>query len=346
MFFSSRLPLASVIDLCRVCRHYLGSGLTLRDVFRQQAARGRGPIRPAAAQVAAELEKGGALEDALKRQENVFPPLLVSLASVGEQTGMLPEVFTELEKYYVRQQQLRQRFIGLIAWPVFQFFAAVFVMAGLILILGLIPHEEGQYALHFDPVGFGLSGPEGALFFLGAVFGFLLFLVGLYFAATKLLRGKGFVDGFLLRTPIVGRCLRALALTRFCLALRLTLETGMPITRALRLSFRATDNAAFLAQLDKAAASVKRGDDLTIALTATGLFPEEFRHILSTAEESGRLTEVLSQEAEHYHEEAGRRMTVLTVMLSVMVWLTVAAFIITLVFRFFLAYLDLINQVA
>ena len=346
MLFSSRLPLSSVIDLCRTCRHYLGSGLTLRDVFRQQTAKGRGPIRPAAARIAAELEKGDSLEDSLRRQESIFPPLLVSLAAVGEQTGMLPEVFTELEKYYVRQQQLRRRFISLTAWPLFQFLAAVFAIAGLIFALGLIPQETGMFALHFDPVGFGLSGSEGALLFLGSVFGFLLLLWGLYFAATRLLRGKAFMDGFLLRTPIIGRCLRALAMTRFCLALRLTLETGMPITRALRLSFRATDNAAFLAQLDKATASVKRGDELTAALTATGLFPEEFRHILSTAEESGRLTEVLRQEAEHYHDEAGRRMTVLMVMLSVMVWLTVAAFIILMIFRFFLAYVGLIDQLA
>jgi len=74
---------------------------------------------------------------------------------------------------------------------------------------------------------------------------------------TRLLRGQALVDEFLLRTPVVGRCLRALALTRFCLALRLTLETGMPIAKALRLSFRATGNAAFTARLDKATALVK-----------------------------------------------------------------------------------------
>ena len=135
-------------------------------------------------------------------------------------------------------------------------------------------------------------------------------------------------------------------MARFCLALRLTLETGMPIARALKLSFRATDNAAFTAQLDKAQGAVKRGGELTPALTATGLFPLEFQHILSVAEESGRLTEVLRQEADHYHEEAGRRLTVLTVALTVLVWLVVAGVIIAAVFRIFLSYLDLLNQVS
>ena len=211
--------------------------------------------------------------------------------------------------------------------------------------MGLIPQASGQFALHFDPVGLGLSGPEGALIFLASVFGLLLFFAALYLVGTRLLGGRAFVDGFLLRTPILGPCLRALALTRFCLALRLTLETGMPIARALRLSFRATGNAAFADRLDRAVAAVKEGQELTAALTATGLFPEEFRHILSVAEESGRLPEVLRQEADHYHDEAGRRTAALTTALTVLVWLIVAGFIVFFVFRVFLSYLDLFNQV-
>lgn len=346
MFFSSRLPLATVIELCRVLRHYLGAGLTLRDVFRQQAARGAVAVRPVAARIAAQMDQGGGLEDAMKRQGDVFPPLMTAMATVGEQTGMLPEVFAELEKYYARQLQLRQRFLALTAWPIIQFVGAVFVLAGLIFIIGLIPQGTGKFALHFDPLGLGLSGAQGALLFLATVWGFVLFLWIGYFLVTRFLAGKALVDALLLRTPIVGRCLRALALSRFCLALRLTLETGMPITRALRLSFRAADNAAFTARSDRATTSVKRGDDLTIALAVTGLFPEDFQHILAVGEESGRLTDVLRQQADHYHDEAGRRMTALTTALSVLVWLIVAAFIITAVFRIILAYIDLINQVA
>ena len=344
--FSSRLSLSSVIELCRVLRHYLGAGLTLRDAFRQQATRGDLRLRPVCTRIAADLDQGEALEDALKRQGGAFPPLLTALSNVGEQTGMLPEVFTELENYYVRQQQLRRRFIAGAAWPVLQFLGAVFVLAGLIFVMGLIPQASGPFALHWDPLGLGLSGPEGALIFLAWVFGTLLALWLLYIVATRFLRGRALVDGFLLGVPVLGKCLRALALTRFCLALRLTLETGMPIAKALKLSFRATDNAAFMARLDRATALVKQGEDLTVALAATGLFPEEFRHILAVAEESGRLTEVLRQEADHFYDEAGRRLTALTVAMTVLVWLAVAICIIAFVIHIFLAYIDLINQVA
>jgi type IV pilus assembly protein PilC len=341
------LTLSNVIELCRVMRHYLGAGLTLLDVFRQQAAKGPGGVRPVAARIVADLEKGSGLEEALKRHGDVFPPLFTALVSVGEQTGMLPEVFTELEKYYVRQQQLRNKFIAQTFWPILQFFAAVFVLAGLIFVMGLMTQQqEGMFALHFDPLGLGLSGPAGASLFLGVVFGTLLFFVLGYFILARLLRQQAAVDAVLLRVPVLGRCLRALALNRFCMALRLTLETGMPTTKALKLSFRATGNAAFVARLDPVLASVRDGDDLTAALTKSGLFPEDLRRILSVAEEAGRMDEVLRQQAEHYHEEAGRRLTVLTVLLSVCVWLFVGACIVLAIFRIALAYIDLINQAA
>src|SRR3954454_23882240 len=124
MLFSSRLSLSTLIELCRVLRHYLGSGLTLRDVFLQQAQKGPAALRPIAGRVVQALERGSSLEDALKPEASAFPPLFLALAGVGEQTGMLPEVFGELEKYFARQLQLRRQFIAQSAWPVIQFFLA------------------------------------------------------------------------------------------------------------------------------------------------------------------------------------------------------------------------------
>jgi type II secretory pathway component PulF len=57
---------------------------------------------------------------------------------------------------------------------------------------------------------------------------------------------------------------------------------------------------------------VRRGGELTQALSRTHLFPQEFLHVIAVGEESGRLSEVLQQQAEHYQEESSRRMTILT----------------------------------
>jgi type IV pilus assembly protein PilC len=341
--FSSRLPLKSLIELCRVLRHYLGAGLTLPDVFRQQAKRGPAPVRDMAARVADALEQGDALEDALKREAKMFPPLFLSLGSVGERTGMLPEVFADLEKYFLRQKQLRERFLAQIAWPAIQFFLAVFVLAFLIWVLGMLGSKDLQ-GKPYDPLGFGLLGTSGALTFLGIVFGTLGGLFGLYFLASRGLGGRSGSARFLLGLPAIGPCLQALALGRFCLALRLTTESAMSINKALRLSMQATGNLAFAEASPLAEEAVKRGDDLAVAIQRTGLMPADFVHIMEVAEESGNLHDVMRHQADHYYEEASRRMAVLTAIAGYGVWGMVALFIIIAIFRIYGSYIGMIDQ--
>jgi type IV pilus assembly protein PilC len=332
MLFSSRLPTSSLIELCRALRHYLGAGLTLRDVFQQQSRKGSLPVRPVAARISATLERGDDLEEALQHEQGAFPPLFVSLAAVGEQTGTLPEVCHELEKYYRLQQTLWRQFWSQITWPLFQFVAATFVIAGLIWILGLIADSRpGEQPM--DPLGLGLTGGGGALTFLAVVYGIIAVVFGLYLAATRLLKQKAAIDGILLRLPAIGPTLHALALARFCLALRLTTETGMPITRAVRLSLRATGNAAFADRSEVMEATLKAGDELALAVARAGVFGEEFGNVVSVGEESGRLSEVMEHQANHYEEEAGRRMHILTQVAAWGVWLFVACIIIFAIFR-------------
>ncbi len=335
MLFCCRLPLSGMIDLCRALRHYLGAGLTLRDVFRQQATKGTAAVRPVAGRISAGLENGDDLEELLKQETAAFPPLFVALATVGEQTGMMPEVFRELEKYFQLQLRLRRQFLSQIAWPAFQLFAAIFIVAGLIWILGLL---GGAY----DPIGLGTGGGR-ALLFLFCAFGLLGGVLALYAVARRTLR-QGALDAWLLRLPVVGPCLQALAVTRFCLALRLTLETAMPIARALRLSFRATGNAAFEAAAETAQKSVKAGEELTVALAKTRLFPEQFEHVIAVGEESGRLTDVLEQQSEQYAEESERRLKVLATTAGWGVWLVVAGLIIFCIFLIARSYVGMFDE--
>ena len=147
MWFNRQLSTTSLIELCRALRYSLSGGMMLRDAFgllaREGTPRSAGPPRL----VNEELKAGWSLHEAMEKQAGTLPPLFRALATVGEETGNLPEVMGELEKYYITQQKLRRDFISDISWPLVQFFAAVFVIAGLILVLGVIQlsnPEQGQ----------------------------------------------------------------------------------------------------------------------------------------------------------------------------------------------------------
>jgi type IV pilus assembly protein PilC len=222
-----------------------------------------------------------------------------------------------------------------------QFFAGVFVIALMLFALGVV--AEMQNATANDPIGLG-TGANGALRFLGIVFGSLGALVVLYFAASRSLRHRALVDELLLKVPAVGPCLMAFALSRFCLALRVTHETGMSIMSALRLSMRATGNAAFEARSDVVVTALREGNELTVALANSRLFPEDFQSVVAVAEESGRLSEVMIHQAEYYEEEAGRRLTILTRVAGWAVYVIYAALAIMAIVSIYGTYIQQLNS--
>lgn len=335
---SKRLPLSALIDLCRSLRHNLSAGLTLLAVFEQQSLRGAPSVRPIAKAITQELQQGHDLEHALKAHKEVFPPMFLSMARVGEQSGALPTIFGELEKYFLLQQRLRRQFWAKISWPLVQFFLAIFVLAGMIFILGM-------FGSNFDPLGLGLTGTDGALWFLIIAFGILGLAYGIWKLLTRSLQRRAKVDKKLLTLPLIGPALEAIALQRFCLSMRLTLETSMGVGKAVRMSLRATDNSAYTEPADAVIQSLKKGNDLAGSLRLHGCFPEDFLNIIANAEEGGRLTEVMAQQSQQYEEEASRRLGQATAVASYGVWLIVGGLIILAIFRLASTYFNLLNQV-
>jgi type IV pilus assembly protein PilC len=335
MFFSRQLPLASVIALCRALRHNLGAGLTLVQVFRQQAERGARGVRPLAGRVLAKLEQGSALSDALASEKGVLPPLLLALVNVGEETGHLAEVFGELEKYFLLQDKMRKQLRSQSMMPLIQLGLAFVILAALIFILGMIAASSNAQPAAI----FGLRGTTGAVLFLIFSFGSIGLLWFLSKTLGRMARQQAGVDAVLLRFPVVGPCLEAFVLGRFSMAMYLTLDSGMPIARALRLSLSATGNAAFTAQTETVTQAVKNGAPLVEALTRSGLFSIDFLSLIAMGEEGGRIPEVLRQQADYWNEEAANRLKIAMRLAGMLVWLIYAVFMVGAIFSIASIYL-------
>jgi type IV pilus assembly protein PilC len=337
MTWFRRLTLTDLIELCRSLRFALNSGIMLQEAMDMLATRGTRRIRLFAADVSKELKSGWSLQDALRKQENVLSPMFTSLAIVGEESGNFPEVLSEMEKYYVLRQKLRREFYEHISWPMLQFVAAILIVTFLIYILGILPGAQtantGEPPM--DPLGLGLVGPRGAVIFFVTVSSTVANLALLFLVARALLRRRAVVERFLLMIPGIGPCLRALAISRFCIAGRLMMETSLSIVKTLRLAMAATDNAAFVAEAPRVEASLRRGNTIVSSFTEARLFPERFLSAVGVGEESGRLPETLRYQGEEYDDEARRRMNWLTRLTSWLVWLMVAAILVTCIFRIF-----------
>ena len=348
------LSTTSLIEFMRSIRFFLTSGMTLHAAMKALGAKGTRGVRGAARDLARELAAGWSFESALLKQEHRFPPLFISLATVGEETGKLPEVMKDLERYYEMQQKQQRKLWGEAIKPLAQFVIAVIVIAGLICVLGSLPQPPAKIvrekvttdspdgrpterfrsdASPYDVTGLGLVGESGAILFLVCVFGAILGAV-LLFRLTRILLGKRpLIERIVLALPFVGSCARALALARFSFAMQLMLDSSMSILKTIRLAFAATDNSAFAAAGPKSEAILKRGTAIVTALEATRLCPAAYLSAASVGEVSGHMPEVMHQQAEYYDELAQRRIAGLYTILGYLVWVGVAVFIAFLVLR-------------
>lgn len=340
---SATLPLKTLSHACRSLSTLLESGVEVRQAFKLAANKvSDSRCRDAFAEINLQISAGNEISAAMRGQGGTFPELMIDMIEMSEGTGSLPEVLTHLADHYESNLRLRREFVGSIIWPVFQLAAAVLIIALLILILGMIGDNPGGPNL--KQLVFGLSGVRGAIIWLTCTFGGVFLLWVGYQISIRLFAAKRILDPLWLRVPVLGTCLRSFAIARFSWAYYLTQQSGMTVDRSLTASLKATNNGAFQNATPLVCAGILEGEDLSIVLAESGLFPEDYLHMVSVAETSGTVPEMLHRLSPQFEDQARRSLKALTAAVSWLVWLVVATFIVFFIFRFFRWYVGMIND--
>lgn len=341
--FGRTLPLKTLSLFCRSLSTLLETGVSASKAFRIAGEKAANPaLRSATIRIIQDIESGLDISSSMENQE-VFPDLMVGMIDVAEQTGSLPEILKGLADHYENLQRMRKDFLQAIAWPVFQFIMAVFVIAMLIVLLGWIADLQGGQAI--DVLGWGLTGTKGGLIWLGSVFGTLFALFMGYRFLKANFKGQKYLDRFLMRIPVLGYCMRSFGIARFSWAYHLTQNAGMPVDESIKASMRATNNGAFISEGDRIIYWIKKGETVTEALRESGLFPNDVIEMIHVGETSGTVPEMLHRLGPQFEDQARRSMAALAGALGWLVWLIVAGFIIFVVFTIMLWYVGMIQEV-
>jgi type II secretory pathway component PulF len=302
-----------------------------------------GPLRGALAAIRQHVASGGTVAEGMQSAGRFFPPLFVHMVAVGEQTGKLDDVLLRLADHYEHMAGLKRVFWIGIAWPLFELSFAVFIIGGLIFVLGVIASVSGGEAT--DVLGLGLVGGRGAVtWFLmcGLVAGAVVL------AANAISRGWLGPQPVLLamRIPVLGKCLESLALSRLTWSLALTLDAGMDARRAAALAIRSANNPYYESALPRVTAGIRANRQFHESFADAGVFPTDFVQQLEAAEIAGVTTEALLRLAKEYEERARSAMRVLTGIATVSVMLLVFGVIIAAIFSlFYHAYYKPLNDI-
>lgn len=291
---------------CREWASLLSAGLPLSQSLTLLSAHGSRRETEILREILSTVEAGSPLTAAF-RGAGEFPEFFLSMLSVGETGGTLPEELEGIAGYYEKETEFRRKISSAAAYPLFLFCFSFCVF--LVILTVILP----AFSLLFESLSLPLPGITSAalrfgIFIKTAGLPILLFLAasGFSFALwTRKEKGKRMRDRLLLRS----RFIRRLLLIRFCHALSSLLAGGMPLTNALTQAAEISGNEEARARILRMASELARGGDFPSALEKTGLSFPLLRHMAAAGMESGRLPEFLTQAARLMGEETERKLS-------------------------------------
>lgn len=288
----------------------LESGIAVTEALRLSAKHSRGRLATALVNVRLQVESGKTLTKALSADPAVFPGSVRALVEAGERTGALAPVFFGLAESLELRLSMRRRVLRACFYPFILFTLSFFLIPLSKLFLGGL----GAYLkASLVPYIIALLIVSGFLFFLP--WGF------------KKLLGPRRTQRLLRALPIAGGLYTSRANVRFCRHLSVALGAGLDLFTSLRLAAQASGDALVMKRAEDAAISVQRGTTLADALTATGLFDDEFNLAVSAGEMSGRLEEALDQQARLRQDTFIHRLELVVQVTAVMVLILVYAYV-------------------
>ena len=98
---------------------FLSSGIDLKSAFSIVHKQVKNPkLKMIVNEIRLNLDHGLSISDTLKQYKKYFDPLIISLIEVGEKTGALPKVLSELEGDLLESIELKSKIRGAMIYPV------------------------------------------------------------------------------------------------------------------------------------------------------------------------------------------------------------------------------------
>lgn len=297
----SKIASPSILQFTRQLADLLNAGIPLLrcvEVFSRQRR------YPAMAGIAKtmilSLKQGESLSFALSKYPDVFQPLYVNAVKAGEAGGQLPLVLERLAQFLEQDMEFKSKVKASLLYP------GIILAVGCVSIFVLLSFVLPKLTVMFEDFDTELPLLTRMVVGVSYVFGHYWwcmagFIAAAAFAIRKFLRtpaGKVFLDGQVLKIPVLKGFIEDTQLARFARTLGMLIESGVPVVTALELVTSVVDNTVLQKEVRSLAVKVRGGMSLTQAVKSSAFFPEIAADLITVGQESGRLERGLYKLAE------------------------------------------------
>ncbi len=293
----------------------------------------------------AQVLEGRALGQAMQAHPAVFGADYCATVTAGEQTGRLDVVLERLADLVERRQQLQQKLVTALIYPL------LLAVVAMLIVIGLLTYVVPQVVDVF--VGMDQTLPLLTRVLIGlseglqrwGLYGLALLVVALAGAGWLLRqpRWRRRAHALQLRVPGLRRLIVGANTSRFTRTLSILIASGVPAVEAMRIGAGVIGNVPMREAVEAAAGRVREGASLFQSLSITGYFAPLALHLIASGEASGRLEELLERSADALEREQEAWLATLMSLLEPLMILVMGGLVLLIVLAIMLPVFNL-NQ--
>lgn len=256
------------------------------------------------------VTQGISFHEALQRHPKVFPPLFISMARAGEESGKLAEALLVVAGQIERAYALKKKIKGALIYP--SIIVVAMIAIGILMLIFVVPTLTQTFA-EFD-----LELPKSTQIVIGVsdffashtlvALGGLVGVVVLFVAGLRTNRGGRWFETFILHIPLIAPIVKEVNAARTARTLSSLLSAGVEVVEALDITRDVLQNSYYKAVLVEAAQNTKAGRPLAEAFTShEDLYPVLVGEMIAVGGETGQLTQMLEDVAVFYEAEVEQK---------------------------------------
>lgn len=250
-------------------------------------------------------EEGKSLSEAMARHPKAFPQLFIATIQAGEASGQLAFALQQLVEYLDWQENISSSVRQAVMYPIVVLSAVSLLVVGLVgfvfpRIIPILRTREVELPL---PTRIIMAT---SLLIRDHWLALIVVLVVLTVAVVMIHRtprGRFFIDGLILRMPVLGQFVLEVNFARVVTYLSLFYKSGVDLIQSLTLVEQMATNKVVGQIVGDARARIIEGETMATAFGRSPLVPIIVMRSLALGESTGQLEESLNRAKMYYARE-------------------------------------------
>ena len=253
-----------------------------------------------------ELTMGENFSEALQKQGNIFPRLLINMIKTSELTGDLPETLDDMADYYREIEKTRKQMMSALTYPlVVLFFAIAVLVYIMVLVVPEFVDIYGSLGTTLPPITVAILNVSNFLkknlLMLGI--GLLVFII-IFIVLFKTIKVfKTVVQTILMNIPIIGKIIIYNEITMFTKTFASLLNHNVYITDCMEVLSKITNNEVYKMLIFDTITNLARGEAISNSFKNHWAFPVIAYEMILTGEKTGQLGPMMDKVANYYQEQ-------------------------------------------